>query len=150
MAESLSFRALDRHVIDGRADAPAMIQADGYVSYAKLLHDVASLAGGLSYLGVTSATPLYIKVPQRRVWVLSVLALVRLGAEPDKSAIFRIESDPALVHTPQGDFDFEDVLKSGRLDPAPALATDVGDYSHRLSAKYGDVLAPLLHGGTVA
>lgn len=149
LTSSLSFRALDHHVINGSADSPAMIHGDRVISYAELLHEAASLAGGLVQLGVTAGTPLFLRVPVRRVWVLSILSIVRVGAIPDHEAEYRIDSDPAIVTTPDGEFDFESVLAAGRIDPAPARRTDDESYAQALTQKYGDVIAPLLHGGTI-
>ena len=147
---SLAFRVLDHHVVAGRADDPALVTADGTLSYAQLLHESASLAGGLRDLGVGRGTPIHLEVPERRIWVLSVLAVVRLGAEPDAGARFRIAGSPATVTTPDESYDFDLVVSAGRVDPATAPAEDPEGYADRLTQRYGDVLAALLHGGTLS
>lgn len=150
---SLAFRALDRHVIDGRADDPALVTSGGTLSYAQLLHESASLAGGLRELGMATGTPVRLHVPDRRVWVLGVLAIARLGAEPvheGDEARYRIVDDPAIVAVGEDVLDLDLVLRAGRADPARALAVEPAGYAERLERRYGDVLAVLLHGGTLA
>lgn len=147
--DSLAFRALDRHVIDGRADEPALFTAERTYTYAQLLHDSASLAGGLRALGLAQGGPVHLHVPERRIWVLGVLAIVRLGAEPDHDASFVVSGDPAIVRIGDEEVELDLVLRAGRSDPATALTSDTGDYGQRMAQKYGDVLATLLHGGTL-
>jgi len=146
MTRSLAFRALDRHVVDGRADEPALLLGDAAMSYAQLLHESASFASGLRELGLTTGAPVRIDVPERAVLVVSVLAIVRLGAEPDDSASFRIAGDPAEVLTSRERFDYDLVLRAGRVDPASAPAGDPDGYADRLVDGYGDILIPLLSG----
>ncbi|OUZ07996.1 hypothetical protein BHE97_14965 [Aeromicrobium sp. PE09-221] len=143
---SLAFRALDRHVVDGRADEPALLTTEGTLSYAELLHESASLAGGLRELGVVSGTPLEIAVADPRPRVVSVLALARLGAEPETEARYRIAGEPLSVITPDESFDYDLVLRAGRVDPATAPARDAEGYADRLLGHYGDLLEPLLSG----
>lgn len=147
--QSLAFRALDHHVIHGRADETALVTADGTLSFAQLLHDSASLAGGLRELGLIAGTPVRLAVPDRRIWVVSLLAVVRLGAEPDVEAPFCISDDPAVVRAHDEEFELELVLRAGRVDPAPAPVHDEGDYGERMEREYSDVLTTLLRGGTV-
>lgn len=149
---SLAFRALDRHVVDGRADDPALVTAEGAMSYAQLLHESAALAGGLRDLGLGAGVPVRLKVADRHTWVLSVLAIVRLGAEPvheGEDARYRIVDDPAVVQVDDETLDFDLVRRAGRHDPVAAPMTDPDDYAARLERRYGDVLATLLHGGTL-
>lgn len=150
--DSLAFRALDRQVIEGKADDPALIVASKTYTYAQLLHDSASFAGGLRDLGVEEGTPVRLKVAERRIWVVSVLAIVRLGAEPaheGDDAPFRIVGEPAVVRSPAGDFDVDVLIRAGRNDPAVAPDRDSEGYADRLTRRYGDVLAALIHGGTL-
>jgi len=146
---SLAFRALDRHVVEGRADEIALHTERGSLSYAQLLHESASLAGGLRDLGLAAGQPVRLAVPDRHVWVISVLAIVRLGAEPQDEAAFSITEDPAIVRAGEDSYELDLVLRAGRVDPATALMHDVGDYGERMERQYGDVLATLLHGGTL-
>jgi len=147
--QSVAFRALDLHVISGRADELALVTSTGSLSYAQLLHESASLAGGLRDLGLRTGAPVSLDVPDRHTWVVSVLAIARLGAEPDRDATFRIEGDPAVVHTGEQEYELDLVLRAGRSDPAAAAVHDEGDYGDRMERAYGDVLATLLHGGTL-
>lgn len=146
---SLAFRALDLHVVRGRADEPALFTDGGTLSYAQLLHESASLAGGLRDLGLRAGAPVRLSVPDRRTWVVAVLAIVRLGAEPQDEAEFSITGDPAVVHVAGQEFEFDLVLRAGRVDPATAAVHDEGDYAERMERRFGDVLATLLHGGTL-
>lgn len=147
--QSIAFRALDSHVVHGRADESALVTPEITLSYAQLLHESASLAGGLRELGLSAGSPVRLKVPDRRIWVVSVLAIVRLGAEPDREASFTITEDPAVVRANAEEYEYDLVLRAGRVDPAPAPVHDEGDYGERMERKYGDVLATLLHGGTL-
>lgn len=147
--QSIAFRALDHHVVHGRADEMALVTPSASLSYAELLHESASFAGGLRALGLTTGAPVRLEVPDRRIWVVSVLAIVRIGAEPDREAEFSITDDPALVGTGADEYEFDLVLRAGRVDPASAPVHDANDYGERMERTFGDVLATLLHGGTL-
>ena len=146
---SLAFRALDAHVVAGRADEPALVTGERTFTYAQLLHESASLAGGLRELGLRAGAPVTLSVPDRRVWVTSVLAIVRLQAEPIDDADIVIAQDPPVVRAGDEEYGFDVVLSAGRVDPAPAALYDDGDYAERMQRAFGDVLATLLHGGTL-
>lgn len=146
---SLAFRALDLHVVGGRADEPALVTDRGSLSYAQLLHESASFAGGLRDLGLRSGAPVRLEVPDRHVWVVSVLAVVRLGAEPVDTAEFAVTGDPAVVHAGGEEYELDLVLRAGRVDPATAAMHDEGDYGERMERRFGDVIATLVHGGTL-
>ena len=147
--QSIAFRALDQNVIAGRADDIALHTPRGILTYAQLLHESASFAGGLRDLGVGEGDGVHLAVPDRHIWVVSVLAIVRLGAEPDQDAPVTITEDPAVVRLGDDTYEFDLVLRAGRVDPARALMHDDGDYGERMERGFGDVLATLLHGGTL-
>lgn len=147
--QSIAFRALDLHIVQGRADETALATPTGTLSYAQLLHESASLAGGLRDLGLRQGAPVRLSVPDRHVWVVSVLAIVRLGAEPDSEASFSITGDPAVVQAGGEEYEFDLIVRAGRVDPARAFVHDEGDYGDRMERQFGDVLATLLHAGTL-
>src|SRR5690606_38348270 len=111
--QSIAFRALDLHIVQGRADETALATPTGTLSYAQLLHESASLAGGLRDLGLRQGAPVKLSVPDRHVWVVSVLAIVRLGAEPDPEASFSITGDPAVVRAGGEEYEFDLIVRAG-------------------------------------
>ena len=80
------YNALDRHVVNGRADQPALVY-DSPVSstrrtftYAQLLEEVAAFAGALRGLGVAVGDRVVIYMPMIPEAVVAMLACARLGA----------------------------------------------------------------------
>ncbi|TDT29902.1 propionyl-CoA synthetase [Naumannella halotolerans] len=80
------YNALDRHVIAGRADQPALIyhsamtDARRTYTYAELLERVAKLAGALTALGVRRGDRVVIYMPMIPEAAMAMLACARLGA----------------------------------------------------------------------
>jgi propionyl-CoA synthetase len=80
------YNALDRHVVRGRADDPALVFHSAYsgtrrtYSYADLLQEVAQLGGGLRELGVEPGDRVVISMPMVPEAVIAMLACARLGA----------------------------------------------------------------------
>jgi propionyl-CoA synthetase len=80
------YNALDRHVVDGRADQPALIydspvtQTQATFTYAELLEDVAAFAGALRALGVGPGDRVVVYMPMIPEAVVAMLACARLGA----------------------------------------------------------------------
>ena len=80
------YNALDRHVIRGRADQPALIFHSAYsgtrrvYTYAELLERVAQLGGGLRELGVKPGDRVVIYLPMVPEAVIAMLACARIGA----------------------------------------------------------------------
>lgn len=144
MTDSLAFRLLDRHVVEGRADEPALVDGTTIISFADLLHDAASLARGLAHVGIGAEAAL--AGGSLRTEVTSLLALVRLGTAIEPSAAWTIGGDPARVLGPEVDEDWEVVLRSGRVDPHPAARQDPDGWADTVLVAYGDLLAPLFTG----
>ncbi len=80
------FNALDRHVIAGRADQPALIYDSPVTgtgrtySYAELLGEVAAFAGALRSFGVEQGDRVVIYMPMIPQAVIAMLACARIGA----------------------------------------------------------------------
>ncbi len=80
------FNALDRHVIAGRADQPALVYdspvtgTQRTLSYATLLEQVAAFGGVLRGLGVDKGDRVIIYMPMIPEAVISMLACARIGA----------------------------------------------------------------------
>ncbi|OYO16116.1 propionyl-CoA synthetase [Enemella evansiae] len=80
------FNALDRHVITGRADEPALIFHSAITgdrrsySYAELLDRVARLGGALQGMGVEPGDRVVIYMPMIAEAAMAMLACARIGA----------------------------------------------------------------------
>jgi propionyl-CoA synthetase len=80
------YNALDRHVIAGRADQPALIYdsavtgAKQTLTYAELLERVAAFASGLRSLGVGPGDRVVVYMPMIPEAVVAMLGCARLGA----------------------------------------------------------------------
>ncbi|WP_375431065.1 AMP-binding protein [uncultured Friedmanniella sp.] len=80
------YNALDRHVVRGLADEPALIFHSAYsgtrrtYSYAELLERVAQLGGALRELGVTQGDRVVLYLPMVAEAVIGMLACARIGA----------------------------------------------------------------------
>ncbi len=146
---SLVFRALDLHVIRGRADEIALTDAAGSMTYAHLLHDSASIAGALLQLGVAEATVVAVDLPPGRHRVISVLACARLGAEVGESQTLRLAGDPIVLQTPDTEVPWDVLLRAGRTDPVGAPDADPEGYADRFGAAHETIFAPLLAGDAV-
>lgn len=150
---SLIFRALDRHVVDGRADKLAIDDGTVSLTYAQLLAQTAALAGGLANVGVREGTHVSLDV-RGAAEVGMVLACARLGAipdaaMPDSKAQFRIAGDPPVVHTGEHEYGWATVLSAGKTDPMPAPERDEPDYEKLMVGKYEDIFATLIAGNTI-
>ncbi|MBO0811992.1 MAG: AMP-binding protein, partial [Microlunatus sp.] len=81
-----AYNALDRHVISGRADQPALIFHSAITgrratfSYAQLLERVAKFGGALQALGVRPGDRVVIYLPMIPEAVFAMLACARIGA----------------------------------------------------------------------
>ena len=80
------YNALDRHVIDGRADQPAVIHESAItgksltLTYAQMLEKVARFAGALRMAGVEKGDRVVIYLPMVPEALIAMLATARLGA----------------------------------------------------------------------
>ncbi len=80
------YNALDRHVIDGRADQPAVIHESAITgksltfTYAQMLEKVARFAGALRMAGVEKGDRVVIYMPMVPEALIAMLATARLGA----------------------------------------------------------------------
>ena len=167
---NLCFNALDRHVIRGRADEPA-IAADRPTSYARLVEEVAAFGGVLRAFGVGLGDTVVARLPPGRDALVALLASTRLGAV---HVLEEPAGDEETVVVPGGvirrggasapdDLDWDVLLRAGRTDPAPcaevaaaapALVADGRTLStteilERSTGWPYDALATLLGGGTV-
>ena len=80
------YNALDRHVIDGRADQPAVIHesaitgTSAILTYAQMLEKTARFAGALRMAGVEKGDRVVIYMPMVPEALIAMLACARLGA----------------------------------------------------------------------
>jgi propionyl-CoA synthetase len=80
------YNALDRHVVNGRADQPALIHDSpvtgtrATLTYAVLLEQVAAFAGALRSFGVEKGDRVVVYMPMIPEAVVAMLACARLGA----------------------------------------------------------------------
>lgn len=83
---NVCYNALDRHVIDGRADQLALIYDSPVTgtqrsyTYAELLDEVARFAGALRDLGVSKGDRVVVYLPMIPEAVITMLACARIGA----------------------------------------------------------------------
>jgi acyl-coenzyme A synthetase/AMP-(fatty) acid ligase len=127
---SLGFELLDRHVVAGRADEIAWSGESATFTFAELLERTAALAGGLKALGVMRGDEVAVDVASDHLLVQLACACVRLGALPgDGGGVRVVEADDGVrVHHPEDVFELDVVLRAGRSDPAPSLASDPDGY----------------------
>ena len=151
---SLIFRALDRHIIDGRADHLAIDDGTSSLTFAQLLAQTAALAGGLAHVGVREGMPVFLDV-QGAAEVSAVLSLARLGAIPASATLtqldtgLRIAGDPPIVHTGEYDYAWATILSAGKTDPLPAPELDEPGYEELMLEKYREIFTTLAAGKTL-
>lgn len=150
---SLIFRALDRHIVDGRADRLAIDDGTVALTYAQLLAQTAAFAGGLANVGAGAGTLISIDARgAARVGV--VLACARLGAIPAAAitgarADLRIVGDPPVVHAGEHEYAWATILGAGKTDPIPAPDRDAPGYAEMLMDGYEEIFATLTAGATL-
>jgi propionyl-CoA synthetase len=80
------YNAVDRHVLNGRADQKAIIydspmtDTQYSITFAELLEKVASLAGALASKGISKGDRVIIYMPMVPEGIISMLACARIGA----------------------------------------------------------------------
>lgn len=149
MGDSLVFRALEHHVIHGRADDLAFTGPGRPMTYAHLLHDSACVAGSLRDIGVAVGTRVAVDITARREQIIAVLACARLGAELDANADIRLTGEPPTLTTSETEVSWSVLLHAGRVDPAPAPDGDPDGYEERAVAAHRDVFVALLAGNAL-
>ncbi len=167
---NLCFNALDRHVVRGRADEPA-VAGERPTSYARLLEEVAAFGGVLRAFGIGLGDTVVARLPPGRDALVALLASTRVGAI---HVLDQPEAEESTVSVPGGvirrsgasapdDLDWDVVLRAGRTDPAPcaevsaaapALVAEGRTLSTTEVLELGtgwpyDALTTLLNGGTV-
>lgn len=145
---NLCFNAVDRHVVHGGADEPALLLAGGPLDFATLLERIGALAGAFRALGVGPGERVVLALPDPTDLVIAELACARLGAVyvelpgPADLAATVDQHQPVLVATayppvfgthspaaclvrgvdpadPRRDLDWEAAAAAGRTDAAP-------------------------------
>ena len=147
---SLIYRVLDEHVIHGLADNLAIEDERGTMSYAELLHESASVAGAFTSVGIAAGTGVRVDVEHGRELVVAVLALARVGAVPRRDAELELVGVPPVLHTSGTEVTWDLLIHAGRVDPAPAPASDPEGYEALMREAYPDIFAALEAGETVS
>jgi len=167
---NVSFNALDRHVVHGRADTVA-VAGERPTSYARLLEEVAAFGGVLRAFGAGLGDHVVLRLPPGRDALVALLAGWRIGAvlvlEEPADGTVRVGEPPAVLRRDVGpgeqELDWEVLLRAGRTDPAPSAEVPVEAIAlvvdgrrvttgELLAGSTGwpyDPLATLLAGGTL-
>lgn len=156
---NVSFHLLDQPVIEGYAEHPLFVTADGRSwSHARTLEEVAALGGVLRHLGVERGTPVRLALGTEHDLeaVVAALATARLGG------VVATEGGAAVVVASQGsdvtaeevrlvrgesvaepDLDWAVMLRAGRTDPAACevLAAEAAYSTDRSVARQLELLA---------
>jgi fatty-acyl-CoA synthase len=67
-------------LVDAYRDRPALIAADGQLTYGELARDAGRVAKGLARLGVSKGTRVGLLMPNRPDWLASAFGVLKLGA----------------------------------------------------------------------
>lgn len=151
MGTALGFELLDRHVVAGRSDLVACSDESGDLTFARLLERSAALAGGLRVLGLGPGAGIHVDLPAGNERVVSVCAVIRLGALPASDAGVRIVSRDGVgtVRINEDEVELAVVERAGRSDPQPAAKADPPGYAAVVTHAFGDIVGPLLTGSPV-
>ncbi len=133
------YNAIDRHVLNGRADQAAVIydspvtSTKRTISYRELQHDVAHFAGVLQSLGVGRGDRVVIYMPMTPETLIGMYACARIGAvhsvvfggfAPHELAVRIDDAQPKVILTASCGVEVQRVVPyKPLLDQALALAT---------------------------
>jgi propionyl-CoA synthetase len=133
------YNAIDRHVLNGRADQAAVIydspvtRTKRTISYRDLLDAVARFAGVLRSLGVTQGDRVIIYMPMMPETLIAMYACARIGAvhsvvfggfAPQELAVRIDDAQPSVVLTASCGIEVQRIVPyKPLLDAALALAT---------------------------
>jgi non-ribosomal peptide synthetase component F len=127
---NLCFNAVDRHVVRGAATETAVLDGGRTLDFARLLEDVAALAGTMHNLGVAEGTAVGVALDDDLERLLVLLACLRLGAvyvEGDLSA-----RETHLVVEPGA---VQPAVRAGRSGPAPCAELAPGATAYVLDGE---------------
>jgi propionyl-CoA synthetase len=138
------YNALDRHVVAGRADQPALVHDSPVtgsrrtLTYAQLLEQVARFAGALRHLGVGAGDRVVVYLPMVPEAVVTMLACARIGAvhsvvfggfAPKELAARIDDAEPKVVVSASCGIEPSRIVPyKPMLDRAVELATHQPDY----------------------
>ena len=118
---NIAREVLDARIDAGRGDRIAFVWDGGGITYGELAGRVNRLAGALSERGIGSGVPVLIRLPNCVEFVVSFLALVKLGALPVLQNSLLAQDEVAYV------IDHADaraaITQSGIAEPLRALAS---------------------------
>lgn len=136
MTTNVSFALLDAAVVAGRAEEPAVPA----MTHARLLEEVAALAGVLAHLGVHPGVPVVVELESDLDAVVAALAVARLGAvvsvQDDPGAPVVLASSGSLLpaggrnrivrgsEVQEPDLEWDAMIRAGRTDPAGVEPVD--------------------------
>jgi acyl-coenzyme A synthetase/AMP-(fatty) acid ligase len=129
---NIAGEVLDRQVTAGLGDHPAFVWEGGSITYGELQRRVDALARGLSRRGISRRMPVLVRLPNCVEFVVSFLALVKLGAIPvlQNSLLAHDEVDFVLDHS-------DAVAAITLADVAGPLRTLKGKLAHGLIVARG-------------
>lgn len=154
---SLGFDLLDRHVVAGLADEPALL-AEPRFTFARLLEHAAAVGGALRALGVTPESGFGLDLEPGADQVVVLCACVRIGVVPqrpdsgfDGPLVARRLDATTHVTALEGDpIDLGTLRRAGATDPAGSLAADADGFRETALGQWSGILEPLLRGRAVA
>jgi acyl-coenzyme A synthetase/AMP-(fatty) acid ligase len=98
---NIAAEVLDRQIAAGVGDRTAFVWEGGRISYSELQRRVDALVGGLRRHGLQRGEPVLVRLPNCVEFVVSLLALLKLGAIPvlQNSLLTAEEVDYVLGHS---------------------------------------------------